>query len=81
MYVREVEIMDEPKIKAAIEKLYAINAEISLHNIALKKPMREKDIESLNKSLGNVIRELRIAVDDPLLDPLLRHDKHDWVND
>lgn len=46
-------------MKEIIDKLYNLNANISLHYIGMgKKPTKETMI-TINKILGNVIKELR----------------------
>ena len=41
------------------EKLYNINANISLHCVALKHPLSYDEICELNRALGDIIKEIR----------------------
>ena len=41
------------------DKLYNINAKISLWHIGLKKPVEYDDICNINKALAEIIKEIR----------------------
>ena len=39
--------------------MYNLNRHISFNNIALKKPMTERDISNINRFIGEWIKQLR----------------------
>jgi len=54
--------MNEEKVHEATEKLYSINANISLYCIGLGRKLKEKDVVELNRELGEIIKTLREAM-------------------
>jgi len=51
------------KLLKIAEGMYNLNRSISFNNIALKKPMTEKDILNLNRFIGEWIKQIREIVE------------------
>ena len=47
------------KILRIADAMYNLNRSISFNNIALKKPMTEREITLINRCLGEWIKQLR----------------------
>ncbi len=47
------------KLEKIIDKLYNLNADISLYFIAMRKVPKTEDLVSINKSLAEIIKELK----------------------
>jgi len=47
------------KLNPITEKLYELNAKISLGFIGLQETPRPRDMEQINQLIGNVVQELR----------------------
>lgn len=47
------------KILKIADAMYNLNRHISFNNIALKKPMTERDILNINRFIGEWIKQLR----------------------
>jgi len=50
---------EEKPLKEIIDRLYKLNADISLVFIGLKKIPKTEDMERINKTLGEIIKDLR----------------------
>ena len=51
------------EVKAQIERLYNLNANISARYIAMKLKVTDKDISFINDEIGSIIKELRNITD------------------
>ena len=56
--------INKEKIKKQIEKLYNLNADISLEFIAMKKEPTIRDMLYINRLIESIIKKLREATED-----------------
>lgn len=51
------------EVKVQIEKLYNLNANISLRFIAMKEKVTDREISFINQEIGDIIKKLREITD------------------